>query len=206
MTYIIAGFGRFGRLALERLLKRKPESHIVVVDDRADLADVQQFPHVAGVCGDAAEFLIQSAFLDEDDIVIPMVPFHLAAAYVLARDPAIRETALPPALDALLPNPVRLNPSTVTCSRADFVCPDNCPEDDVCSVTGEPRLEPLHKAIEQLKLSKCNIVVQRSYQILPGVGGYPFGELDRLPALITKGKNALATSCRCHGILTGLER
>ena len=205
-TYIIAGFGKFGRLALERLSKCKPESHIIVVDDRADLADVQQFPYVAAVRRDVAEFLMQSAFRDEDDIVIPMVPFHFAARYVLARDPDIRETALPPVLETVLPNPARVNPSTVTCSRADFICPDDCPEDDVCKVTGEPLSKPLHDMLRRLKLPKFNVVVQRSYQILPGVGGYPLGELDRLPELITKGKNVLATSCRCHGILTGLER
>ncbi|MEW6533272.1 MAG: hypothetical protein AB1473_20745 [Thermodesulfobacteriota bacterium] len=205
-TYIIAGFGKFGRLALERLSRCKPESRLFVVDNRADLADVQQFPYAGGASKDAVEFLMQNAFLDERDIVIPMVPFHLAARYVLARDPDIRETVLPPELETVLPNAARWDPSTVTCSRADFVCPDDCPEGDVCTVTGEPRSKPLYEELRRLKLRNFRLVVQRSYQILPGVGGYLLGDLDDLPARITKGKSVLATSCRCHGLLTALER
>jgi hypothetical protein len=205
-TYIILGFGKFGRLALERLTRCKPESRIIVVDNRADLADVWQFPCAAGASKDAVEFLMQNAFLDESDIVIPMVPFHLAAAYVLARDPDIRETVLPPTLETVLPNAARVNPSTVTCSLADFLCPDDCPEEDVCTVTGEPRSKPLYEVLRKHKLPNFRVVVQRSYQILPGLGGYLLGDLDDLPAGIAKGKYVLATSCRCHGVLTGLER
>jgi hypothetical protein len=105
----------------------------------------------------------------------------------------------------LLPNPMVVNESNIVCSRADFVCPDDCPEGELCTVTGKPR-EPLYDALERLELPGYNMLVQRSSQILPGVGGYRLGDLHRLAHFVDKGRFLIATSCKCHGILTAITR
>jgi hypothetical protein len=86
------------------------------------------------------------------------------------------------------------------------MCPDDCPEGDFCMVTGEPRDEPLFRTLAKIAIPGFGIIVQRSFQVLPGIGGYPFADLRSLGQKIKQGPYVLATSCKCHGILTGLRR
>jgi hypothetical protein len=73
-------------------------------------------------------------------------------------------------------------------------------------VTGERRDQPLYRTIAETRLPGFTTVVQRSYQILPGMGGYPMGDLWTLAERLQRGQYIVATSCKCHGILTALER
>ena len=162
-------------------------------------------PPVSIIEGDAASLLLDAPLFHAEDLIIPMVPFNLAASYVLAKHANTREIAVPEEMIDLLPNPMVVNESNIVCSRADFVCPDDCPEGELCTVTGKPR-EPLYDALERLELPGYNILVQRSSQILPGVGGYRLGDLHGLVHLVDKGRFLIATSCKCHGILTAITR
>jgi hypothetical protein len=137
-------------------------------------------------------------------VIVPMVPFHFLAAYILKKDHQCSAIPVPPDLASNLPNPFALDDANLCCSRADFLCPDDCPEGDSCTVTGEPR-EPLYALIEQIRSPGFTVLVQRSFQILPGVGGYTLGDLRRLQRRIERGKYLVATSCKCHGIVTALE-
>ena len=204
MRYIIAGYGKFGKIALERLRAFYSVPSIVVVDPTADLSELVQLPNVIVVQADAVKFLIEQHDIVSDDMVIPMVPFHLAASYALNKLSRVREALLPESIMRSLPNPIRINECTISCSRANFLCPDDCPESDRCSVTGELRDMPLYEELESLQIEGAATIIQRSIQILPGVGGYRLGELIRLEGLLQPGMYAIATSCKCHAILTGI--
>ncbi|MGB6063368.1 MAG: hypothetical protein WBG50_01080 [Desulfomonilaceae bacterium] len=201
--FVIAGLGKFGRLALDRLQRSFPGSRITAVEqDEAKAAGNLSAP-VTVFQGDAVSFLVASPLLRAEDLIIPMVPFNLAAAYVLARHPKSRQTPIPNQVLGSLPNPMLINESNVVCSRANFVCPDDCPEDEFCTVTGEPR-GPLYDELGRLEIPGFNLLVQKSSQILPGVGGYKLGDLRLLSELVDKGRFIVATSCKCHGILTAI--
>jgi hypothetical protein len=204
-TFVIAGLGKFGCLALERLQHSFPHSRIMVLEQDGEKSASKFSPPVSIIEGDAVSLLLNASLFHAEDLIIPMVPFNLAAEYVLAKHANTREIAIPEGLLDLLPNPMVVNESNIVCSRADFVCPDNCPEGEVCTITGKPR-EPLYDALERIGLPGYTILIQKSSQILPGVGGYPVGDLHRLATLVDKGRFLIATSCKCHGILTAISR
>jgi hypothetical protein len=204
-TFAIAGLGKFGRLALERLQHSFPHSRIIVLEQDGEKSACKFSPQVSIIEGDAVSLLLDAPLFSAEDLIIPMVPFNLAASYVLAKHANTREIAIPEEMLHLLPNPMVVNESNIVCSRADFVCPDDCPEGELCTVTGKPR-EPLYDALRRLELPGYNILVQKSSQILPGVGGYRLGDLHRLAHLVDKGRFIIATSCKCHGNLTAITR
>jgi hypothetical protein len=200
MNFVVAGFGKFGRMALERLRKAYPEVGIVVVEQ--DASCMQEVPSKTRVhIGEAAAIIAGSPELATDDVIVPMVPFNLAAEYVLRKRSGAQKALLPEGIIASVPNPYVLDQSNLVCSKADFLCPDDCPEGELCTVTGEPRV-PLCDEIRQISLPGCRILVQQSFQILPGVGGYSFGSLRELENQVRRGRHIIATSCKCHAILT----
>jgi hypothetical protein len=204
MNYLVIGFGKFGRLAVDRLLNEDPESAIVIVEQNKDQIDGTVAPHVKTLVRDGISFLMDSAQIEQEDIVVPMVPFHLAASFILSSTPGCRAIPFPEELETLVPNPFPIDRSNLCCSKADFMCPDDCPEGDLCTVTGMPR-EPLYHELESLKIREFTILVRRSFQILPGVGGYRYRDLCRMKEQCTPGKYLIATSCKCHAMLTALQ-
>jgi hypothetical protein len=203
MTYVVAGFGKFGRRALERLTRAFPTSAILVLERNAerrpcDLPVTATFFHA-----DAVSFLLDSPLLQDDDVVIPMVPVHLAADCLLAAVPGLRKVSFPSDLSRRVPNPYAPDAESLCCSYADFLCPDDCPAGACCTVTGEQR-DPLFSVLEGLTLPGFNIMVLRSLQILPGVGGYPLRDLLSLGKSLARGSSIVATACRCHAVMTAL--
>lgn len=205
MKYIVAGFGRFGRLAVARLKASDPRAEILVLDPKADFSQLDGVEGIHALNENAVSFLVQEQHPALDDVIIPMVPFHLAAFFLLESLSDLREIQLPPAVESMVPNPYRVNESTLCASLADFLCPDDCPEGDVCTVTGEPRDHPLHSLIGDLKIPDFTVVVQRSHQILPGIGGYLVSELFKLRDHLPAGRIMAATSCKCHAVMTAVE-
>ncbi len=206
MVYIVAGFGKFGRLALSRLKESDPRAEIVIVDPDADFSDLDEVEGTRWLKQSAVSFLKESLTPDSHHVIIPMVPFHLAASFLLASFSDLREVQLPSSVESMVPHPYRINESTLAASLADFLCPDDCPEGDVCTVTGEPRDHPLHEKLGNLNIPHFKIMVQRSHQILPGIGGYGATELLKLRDELPDGRFVLATSCKCHAIMTALRR
>lgn len=204
MSFVVAGFGKFGRLALQRLTASLPGSSVLVVEENPDRAPRDVPTWASFFMADAVSFLLDSPLLHDDDIVIPMVPFHLAAAYLLAGIPGLQKIAFPCGLTDRVPNPYSPDPWSMCCSQADFVCPDDCPAGSRCTVTGEER-DPLFSLLESLTLPEFEMVVLRSRQILPGVGGYPLRDLRRVAPLVSPGRYIVATACRCHAIMTALQ-
>jgi hypothetical protein len=205
MKFVIAGYGHFGRIALARLKDSFPDTQVFVIEsDEEKLRE--EFPSgTITVRKDAVGFLCNSDVLEMDDFVIPMVPFHLAASYVSAKVPNISETSLPEEIAAVAVNSIRMNLSNLLVSRADFLCPDDCSEGETCTVTGRIN-EPLYDTLTSIRVPGFSVLVQRSYQILPGVGGYPVRDLTKLLDRITLGRHLVVTSCKCHAIITALEQ
>lgn len=204
MNYLIIGYGKFGRLAVERLLNLGTESTITIVEQNRDQIDGTVAPQVKTVVQDGISFLVDSAKIGQEDVVVPMVPFHLAASFISSSTPGCRAIPFAEELESLVPNPFPLDQSNLCCSKAEFMCPDDCPEGDLCTVTGMPR-EPLYHKLESLEITGFTVLVQRSFQILPGVGGYRYHDLCRMKEQSTSGKYLIATSCKCHAILTALQ-
>jgi hypothetical protein len=203
MTFVIAGFGKFGRIAMERITRAFPEARIVVVErDFVQLTGILQ--GITVIEGDVSTVIAGARELRPRDVIIPMVPFNLAAEYILRTRRGLERAPLPDGVQALLPNPHALDDTNVVCSRADFVCPDDCPEGDLCSVTGAPRV-PLYRDLESLSIPECVILTQRSQQILPGIGGYTMESLESLASRVKSGRYLIATSCKCHAILTCIQ-
>jgi hypothetical protein len=203
MKYIVLGCGKFGKLAISRLIEQFERPEIVAVD--TDLGLLKELPSdITAVEKDVVEFLIR-AKPAEGDILIPMVPFHFAARYWLAWNCGLEEVALPEGIDEQTPHPFRVSASTMVCSKADFICPDDCPEGETCTVTGALR-EPLFDELSLIKAPGWKIIVLRSRQILPGIGGFSARNLYELGAEFQEGPNLLATSCKCHGVVTALQK
>lgn len=205
MRYLVAGHGTFGRLAVSRLKDSLPDARIIVIERNMDLESTEQGAGFTLIKSDAVSYLCNPDHVKPTDWIVPMVPFHLAASVILGTTRGIRHCALPPGITSLIPNPFMVDPSTICCSRADFLCPDDCPEGDVCTVTGETRV-PLWEQLEHLDIADMKVLVLRSRQILPGVGGYPFSDLREMSRRIQAGSYILATSCKCHAVLTGVQR
>lgn len=204
MGYLIAGFGIFGRLALARLGKAFPDSRIEVLETDVGKIAEGSSGNVVHRRVDAVSVLTDSLSLHDDEIIVPMVPFHLAAGYILKKNPQCHRTTVPSDLASKVPNPLLLDSGDLCCSRANFMCPDDCPEGDLCTVTGEPR-EPLYEMLEQIAAPGFTVLVQRSFQLLPGVGGYTLGDLRRLHQRVGAGKYLVVTSCKCHAVITAID-
>jgi hypothetical protein len=209
--YIVLGAGKFGRLALARL----GPGRFVVVDRslRALTAARAAIPWPAmWVVADAAQWLAaRLAYFAAWDWLIPMTPQHVAFE-------CLRRTALAPPRWEMAPVPAAVAGLTtwsqgggageLYLSRADFVCPDDCPEPEAgCPVSGETR-QPLHQELAALRLPGWQVHVLASRQLAPGVGGYPPGELLKLSKDLaqTRGRVIIATACRCHGVVHALAR
>ena len=207
----ILGAGRFGRLAAQRLKKRLPESEILVVDRREDrIGEISAATGISGVVDDALGFLCANGTPDETWIV-PAVPVHVAFEFALSElkmsGDAIR-LHVPEAVDSQAPNPQRVPSGTVYTSFATFICPDFCSEpEEICTFTGKGRLGVLFDLLGKLHVPGHSVATIRSFQLAPGVGGYPGSSLKELVSRITRkpGDYTIATACRCHGVIDALR-
>ncbi|MGA8573896.1 MAG: NAD-binding protein, partial [Desulfobaccales bacterium] len=99
-AYLILGAGKFGSLALKRLARQDAAATFLVVDRQPQAlaaALALGIPRVAGTVAEAATFLAGNLAEDSPwDWLIPMVPVHLAWAWLLAGPLRGWEPAAPP--------------------------------------------------------------------------------------------------------------
>lgn len=207
----ILGAGRFGTIACKRLTIRHTEASFLVVDSSAEeLARIEERFSLPVQLQDAVSF-ISGRPLADDIWIIPAVPIHVAFQWLLNRigeERSIQSIEVPQTTDEKLPNPFRMNSKTLYASFATFRCPDACSEpDDICTHTGKPRPGNLYEYLQQVKVPGFQMVVIRSWQLAPGVGGYPGAALKNALDAITRqpGRYLVATSCRCHAVVDALE-
>jgi len=209
-VYWILGAGRFGRLAVERLLARREPPHLVVVDQNPDkLLPLTDRP-VERVNEDVRDFLL--ANLEEGpDWIVPAVPIHVAFAWLsrkLAGLGQVETLPVPNAVDAQVPNPWRDGKGDLYTSVATFRCPDNCSEPrDRCTATGLRRSDDLFTLLARIRVPGSVPLVVRSHQLAAGVGGYRPSALRRLMRGVeaARGSVLVATACRCHGVIHALR-
>ena len=206
----ILGAGKFGQLALERIIHHLPQVEITLVDVRAQVTGAEG---VAVVCEEGISWLAGNMQREETaDMIIPSLPVHMVAEWLKLKNSANYEVSavpLPQHLVARLPNSIKNGDSQLYISHADFLCPDNCGEPEYfCTYTGEERAEDMFHILANIDGSPYVPLVVRSYQLFPGGGGiYPedmWNILDRLHNFMNK-PLLIATACRCHGVVDGLQ-
>lgn len=208
---LILGAGRFGRLAAARLKKRYPKAEFLLVDDREEKVRTAGKDLEVPVLRADVESFIGKNDLPDDVWVVPAVPVHVAFLWILSdlkRLGHARVLPVPETVDGQVPNPLRVANGTLYASFATFICPDACSEpEEICTYTKKQRQGNLFDRIEQVRLPGFGVVVVRSWQLAPGVGGYPVRYVvKRLAAVREKsGAYLIATSCRCHGVLNCLD-
>jgi hypothetical protein len=209
-VYWILGAGRFGRLAVERLLARREPPQLVVVDQNPDklilLADLP----LERVNEDVLDFL-RANLEERPDWIVPAVPIHVAFVWLAAELGGVGQVEMLPVpitVDAQVPNPWRDGKGGLYTSVAAFRCPDNCSEPrDRCTATGLRRSDDLFALLARIRVPGSVPLVVRSHQLAAGVGGYRPSALRRLVrgAEAATGSVFVATACRCHGVIHALR-
>jgi len=210
-TIFIIGAGHFGNRAV-RILSQESDAPLFVVDvDENTLSQMKGLP-VKTIVYDGILFLVENyPALNPLNTIVPAVPVHLAFEWLKCsfdRKFVIKKTRVPEEIKPLLPYTWLGSEGSLLVSYADFVCPDDCPEPEFCTVTGERRELPLHDLLSRLDLLDFRVHVIRSHQLAPGLGGYKVGDLKTAAEKIIRdeaGRWLLGTACKCHGILTALE-
>jgi hypothetical protein len=206
----IIGVGQFGWLAVQTLANEHPHAHLVLVDPVESNLLRAAGPNRSLEVTDGVAYTEKNltSAVDGPDWIIPALPIHLAAEWCLRRQgPRLRRYAVPNAIDAHIPNPVRSLDANVYTSHAVFRCPENCSEPaNVCSVTAQPRKRNMYEILGDLQMPSFETLVVRSHQLGPGIGGYRPEQLLALNRRLDKvrGGILLSTACRCHGVITGL--
>lgn len=207
----VLGAGRFGRMAAQRLKRRFPDALLCVIDrDTERIERIGRELEVAVRAEDSIRAITERP-VPGHVWLIPAVPVHVGYQWILhelgALGPA-RGLAVPEEADPQVPHPIRSGTGTLYASFATFLCPDHCSEpEEICTQTGKARPGNLYEVLGRIRVPGYAVEVLRSWQLAPGVGGYPAVSLADLLARIgaRPGKYLIGTSCRCHGVVDGLE-
>ena len=209
-SFWILGAGRFGSLAVQRILAQKEVSRLVVVDRDVHVSEKLREKPIEKVEQDAIDFLVHYPGLGSEWIV-PAIPVHVAFAWLcrqLTKKGTVTPLAAPSVHDQQSPNPMRGKGGVLYTSFATFRCPDDCDEpEEMCSVTRESRETNLYDRIQQIEVQDYKTLVVRSHQLAPGVGGYQLSVLWRVleEARSTEKDIIVSTACRCHGVINALR-
>lgn len=209
-TFWVLGAGRFGSLAVRRILRQQRDCRLLVVDHDLNRLEKLGDESIKTVVQDAVTFLLEHPGLGSEWIV-PAVPVHVAFLWLcqyLSREVTVTELPVPQELDNQVPNALRARGGGLYTSFATFRCPDDCEEPaDRCTVTGKLREAHLFDVLRQVEVPGYNALVVRSQQLAPGVGGYRFCVLWWLLDQVRASRNPVlvATACRCHGVVHALQ-
>jgi hypothetical protein len=208
----IIGFGRFGSLAFQRLAMAGKARRFVLVDPVPEKILQCKGPTAKPEVSDGLQFLVKHLPQGRrPSWIIPALPLHLAAEWLLLdMGPArLKRIPLPSELTALVPNPFYGPEGNLYVSHADFRCPSDCDEPrDICTITRQSRKQNMFDLLGALHLEPIQPLNIRSHQLGPGIGGYRAEQLFELRKKMEQasGPVLLSTACRCHGVITGLER
>jgi hypothetical protein len=208
----IIGLGQFGHIAFRRLSETLKDRHFVLVDPVEE--------NLLKCTGSTATLRISDGvkFLErhlktgrKPDWIIPALPVHLAAEWILLHLGPTRLRRLPPPsiIETLGPNPVRGSEGNIYVSHADFKCPDDCDESqNICTITRNMRNQNMFELLGNLNIKPFKAFNIQSHQLGPGIGGYRPEQLLKLMGNVeqARGPILVSTACRCHGVITGFER
>jgi hypothetical protein len=208
----IIGLGKFGFIAFQRLSKTLKDRHFVLVDPIEENLPKSTGPTTTLRISDGVEFLGRHLKKDrKPDWIIPALPVHLAAEWILRHlgPNRLRRISLPSGIETLVPNPIRGSEGNIYVSHADFKCPADCEEpQDICTITREMRKQNMFELLGNLNIEPFEALNIQSHQLGPGIGGYRPDQLFELMENVeqARGPMLVSTACRCHGVITGLER
>ena len=207
---LIIGAGKFGTRAVHILSNERGLKVWVVDQDPERLRAIQNSCEEA-VLAEGVQFLVDHKELfSQGVIIVPALPVHLAYMWLrkaYSGPGALKSLHIPDELLPAVSFRMRGDDGIVYLSHADFPCPDDCPEPSECTVTGQRR-KPLYEILEALEGKGFGVSIIKSRQLAPGVGGYSIKELSSLSNKVVKGpekKWIVATSCKCHGVLSAFE-
>ena len=208
----IIGVGQFGYIAFQRLSKAGKDRQFVLVDPVEEKLRRCRAPTSKLEISDGIEFL--EKYLEKGrkpDWIIPALPVHLAAEWLLVHmgPKRLRRISLPSELEKAVPNPIRGSEGNLYVSHADFRCPQDCDEPrDICTITRKLRKQNMYDFLGSIQIEPFKPLNIRSHQLGPGIGGYRAEQLFELRKNVEQatGPVLLSTACRCHGVITGLER
>ncbi len=208
----IIGVGHFGQMAFRRLSEARPDRNFVLVDPESENLRNCKTPQATLEVSDGIDF-IENHLSNSGgpDWIIPALPHHLAAEWLLLHlgPNRLRRIELPADLERLVPNPFRGCEGNLYVSHANFKCPEDCDEPrDICTITRKMRRQNMYDFLLNLSIEPFNSFNIRSCQLGPGIGGYRAQQLLELAATVEQatGPVLLSTACRCHGVITALER
>lgn len=210
-SVIVIGAGRFGKRALKILSATC--GFVTVVDKNPDAVAALGREGITPIVGDGVHFLAHNfEDLSPETIIVPALPLHLAYEWLTGRFAGafgLKRTHVP---EGIAPEGVHCWQATegsALVSYADFICPDDCPEPERCTVTGERREQPLYRRLQELRIEGWQSAVIRSRQLAPGLGGYRAGDLWDLAERVRgfpEGPCLICTSCSCHGVITACRK
>jgi hypothetical protein len=208
----IIGVGYFGFIAFQRLSEGGRNRYFVLVDPVEEHLQRCKSPTATLEVSDGLDFCEKHLKKGrQPDWIIPALPVHLAAEWVLLHlgPTRVRRIPLPTELDVLVPNLIRGAEGNIYVSHADFQCPADCDEPrDICTVTREMRKQNMFELLGNLDIEPFKALNIQSHQLGPGIGGYRPDQLYELMENVkqAQGSIVLSTACRCHGVITALER
>ena len=207
----ILGAGRFGGRAA-RLLAGRGVDPLYVVDPDPEQLVLLEDLNIKRIRTDAIRFLVEhEERLLPEHILVPALPHHLAFEWLTARPGSnVRLEKIPPpeALREVLPHTWEGSEGSLLVSYADFLCPEDCPEPERCTVTGEKREWPLYELLGRVAVEGFRTHVIRSRQLAPGLGGYKFKDLQGAAKRVMADGSTpwlLCTACKCHGVITAFK-
>lgn len=206
----VLGGGRFGLRAVELLKEGDPDSEIVVID-RVPARGLSN--DIDMVCADGVQWFTENfSPTARVNKIVPALPIHLAADWIKRtfknEQRSVRPVEIQDEHMHHFPHPMRLSPSRIVTSYADFLCPSNCSEPDgFCTYTKKRRPLPLDHLLATVDIENFVPLILTSRQFAPGVGGF-FPEdlwilLGRV-RLLSGTPLLVGTACKCHGIVDGL--
>lgn len=215
--YIVIGCGYFGLRAV-RVIKNLPSRPLVIAVDK----DRERLKAVTALAdrvhhGDGVQYLSELELTEPQAAlcwVVPALPLHLAGAWLLhvlngaGGTYTAEKHSVPQEFDPVGVLQHRTPGGTLFCSLGDFTCPEDCPEPEgYCHVTELSRPVPLYRILGETLCTGYRSLVVRSRLVLPGVGGYLFGDLLMLRAAlaIAGGSYLLSTACTCHGVTDAIS-
>ncbi|MCP3933359.1 MAG: hypothetical protein GY705_30185 [Bacteroidetes bacterium] len=204
-SFWVIGGGRFGNLALERIMKNNPQNIVTIVD----INPMEITSHdVKVVCEDGIHWLYKQINQQRRaDVIVPALPLHMVVNWLrieLLPEYSLRNVKIRDKWIQGFPNVIKNGEGQIFMSFADFLCPDSCNEPEkICSYTGLARKENLFSTLRNAFREDLVSLAVRSYQLFPGVGGVLIDDLLNVRDKVIKeiGKNIMiSTCCRCHGV------
>lgn len=207
---LVYGGGKYGLEAVKWLIK---ENRSFVVIDLDENCAVQRELHLKDFDGESG-FLkggikeaLDILLSKKPELIFPTAPIHLAAA-IIKEFYEMKEwneeincilSGLPPKIILSVGRG-----SVVVSYNRDYTCIENCSAPDVCPVTKIRKPAPMY---ELVSFAIPNGYVIRSEYLKPGLGAIKGEQITKLVEIVKERDSiAVATACRCHGVITALKK